>query len=101
VNNQTLKLPNIVRFCLFLWPNLRSVLIWDFDVIEYIIIFARSTKLAGCDDALIHESPIFEEEKEEDMVQPKLGDVLETLEDDSNTQTQNKLSCLKIMHFYY
>jgi hypothetical protein len=33
-----------------------------------------------------------EKEKEEDMAQPKLGDVLEPLGDDSNTQTQNTIA---------
>jgi hypothetical protein len=37
------------------------------------------------------EEEVCEEEKEEDMIQPKLGDVLESLKDDSNTQTQNSI----------
>jgi hypothetical protein len=36
------------------------------------------------------EEEVFEEEKEEDMVQSKLGDVLEPLKDDGNTQTQKR-----------
>jgi hypothetical protein len=35
------------------------------------------------------EEEVCDEEKEEDMVQPKLGDVLEPHKDDSNIQTQN------------
>jgi hypothetical protein len=38
------------------------------------------------------EEEVCEEEKEEDMGQPKLGDVLEPLKDDSNTQTQNSIA---------
>jgi hypothetical protein len=30
--------------------------------------------------------------EEEDMAQPKLGDVLEPLKDNSNTQTQNSIA---------
>jgi hypothetical protein len=37
------------------------------------------------------EEEVCEEEKEEDMVEPKLGDVLEPPNDDSNTQTQNSI----------
>jgi hypothetical protein len=37
------------------------------------------------------EEEVCEEEKEEDMVQPKLGDVLEPLKDDCDTQTQNSI----------
>jgi hypothetical protein len=38
------------------------------------------------------EEEVYEEEKEEDMTQPKLGDVLEPLDDYSNTQTQNSIA---------
>jgi hypothetical protein len=37
------------------------------------------------------EEEVCEEEKEEDMVPPKIGDVLEPLKDDSNTQSQNSV----------
>jgi hypothetical protein len=35
------------------------------------------------------------------MVEPKLGDVLEPPNDDSNTQTQNSIIIWKSMQFYY
>jgi hypothetical protein len=38
---------------------------------------------------------VYEEEKEEDMTHPKLGDVLKPLNDDSNTQTQNSIAIYK------
>jgi ERCC4-related helicase len=48
------------------------------------------------------EEEVCEEEKEEDIVEPKLGNVLETLKDDSNTQTQNSIIIFeKSTHFYY
>jgi uncharacterized protein related to proFAR isomerase len=47
------------------------------------------------DENISMEEEVCEEEKEEDMVQPKLEDVLEPLKDDSNTQTQ-KVNC----HFF-
>jgi hypothetical protein len=37
------------------------------------------------DDSISMEEEVYEEEKEENMAQPKLGDVLEPLKDDSNT----------------
>jgi hypothetical protein len=37
------------------------------------------------------EEEVCEEEKEEDMVQPKFGNVLEPLKYDCNTQTQNSI----------
>jgi hypothetical protein len=37
------------------------------------------------------EEEVCEEDKEEDIAQPKLGDVLEPPKDDSNTQTQNSI----------
>jgi hypothetical protein len=39
----------------------------------------------------MEEEELCEEEKEEDMAQPKPGDVLEPLKDDSNTQSQNSI----------
>jgi hypothetical protein len=42
------------------------------------------------------EEILYEEEKEEDMTHPKLGDVFEPLNDDSNTQTQNQLPFIKL-----
>jgi hypothetical protein len=44
------------------------------------------------DGSISMEEEVCEEEKEEDMGQPKLGDVLEALKDDSNTQTQNSIA---------
>jgi hypothetical protein len=41
------------------------------------------------------EEEVYEEEKEEDMTHPKLGDVLEPLNDDSNTQYQNSVAIYK------
>jgi hypothetical protein len=43
-------------------------------------------------DENISMEEVYEEEKEENMAQPKLGDVLEPLDDDSNTQTQNSIT---------
>jgi ERCC4-related helicase len=43
------------------------------------------------DEKISMEEEVCEEEKEEDMVQPELEDVLEPLKDDSNTQTQNSI----------
>jgi hypothetical protein len=44
------------------------------------------------DENISMEEEVCEKEKEEDMAQPKLGDVLEPLDDDSNTQTQNSIA---------
>jgi hypothetical protein len=43
------------------------------------------------DENIIMEEEVCEEEKEQYTVQPKLGDVLEHLKDDNNTQTQNSI----------
>jgi hypothetical protein len=46
------------------------------------------------------EEEVYEEEKEEDMTHPKLGDVLEPLNDDSNTQTQNSIAIYKAPYIF-
>jgi hypothetical protein len=44
-----------------------------------------------CDENKSMEEEVYEEEKEEDMTQPKFGDVLEPLDDD-NIQTENSIA---------
>jgi hypothetical protein len=41
------------------------------------------------------EEEVCEEEKKEDIARLKLGDVLEPLNDDSNTQTRNSIAIYK------
>jgi ERCC4-related helicase len=47
------------------------------------------------DENISMEEEVCGKEKEEYMDQPKLGDVLEPLKDDSNTQTQNSIVIFK------
>jgi ERCC4-related helicase len=47
------------------------------------------------DENISLEEEVYEEEKEENMTHPKLRDVLELLNDDSNTQTQNSIAIYK------
>jgi hypothetical protein len=44
------------------------------------------------DEKISMKEEVCEERKKEDMAQPKLGDVLEPLDDDSNTETQNSIA---------
>jgi hypothetical protein len=46
------------------------------------------------------EEEVYEEEEEENMTHPKLGDVLEPLNDDSNTQTQNSIGIYKVPYTF-
>jgi hypothetical protein len=41
------------------------------------------------DENISMEEEVCEEIKEQDMTQPKLGEILEPLKDESNTQNQN------------
>jgi hypothetical protein len=63
-------------------------------VIEYkerTLVAMKSTNILyeENDENISMEKEVCEEEKEEDLTQPKLGDVLKPLKDDSNTQTQS------------
>jgi hypothetical protein len=44
------------------------------------------------DENISIEEEVCEEEKEEHVFQPKLGDVFEPLKNDSNTRTQNAIA---------